>query len=987
MRTLRRVSSLVLSFFLLASPVLAQAPAVGAGLAAKKALQHSDYGIWNRLTGQQISADGRLVLYGLTADSLDSRVMIHRLGGGTPTTLERAEGARFSQDGRFVVYRIKPAHSVVAEARAKNTRAADMPTDSMGLVDLQTGQVVLRVERIRNFAMPAKASGWLAYQVNKAPAGGGGGGGGGGGAAAGGGNAGGGNAGNNSERRKEEGYALIVRNLATGAEQRIEDVTQYVFSEDGTRLAYIVSNKEGTGDGVFVLQPATQATSSVLAGKGDYKSLAFDDAGRQIVFLSDRDDFAAKQPSYTVYHWDGSAAEARAIATQGTAGIRNGWWVSSDEAPSFSNSGKRILFGTAPRPAPDPETSAPDAEKVSVDIWTWMDPIPQPAQLLQAADERRRNYQAMFDVQSGKVVQLATLEIPDVTLSNQNDGNVALGRSNLPYRIQSTWGEGGTDYYWVDVNTGAASKLFTNAQGNVSLSTGGKYLSWFDGEKRAWFVMDVASKNTVNVTENIALPMHNLADDHPDLPPSYGSAGWTLNDERFLVYDQYDIWSVDPTGRTAPRNITEGVGRRDKIQLRYTRFAEPEDQRGIDPTKDILLTATNTETMADGFYRDRVNGDAQPVRLLMDDRAFGGPTKAENADVVILTRGTFSEFPDLYVTNPSFSSFTKLSDANPQQAQYRWGTSELVRWRSSYGEELKGVLYKPEGFDPTKKYPMMVYYYELLSNNKNNYVIPDAGGSSINISFYVSRGYLVFTPDITYRDGYPGESAMSSIVPGVLNLIDKGFVDRDRVGMQGHSWGGYQGLYLVTRTNIFKAAEVGAPVVNMISAYGGIRWETGISREGQYEHGQSRIGGSLWEYPMRYIENSPIFTLDKIETPILYMSNDADGAVPWYQGIELIMGMRRLGKPAWMLNYNGEPHGLRKEQNMRDLAVRMQQFFDHYLLDAPPPVWMVRGLPAVDKGKTLGLDLVEGGQTTSAPTSPAPAGAPVGTGTPGGGPN
>jgi dipeptidyl aminopeptidase/acylaminoacyl peptidase len=243
----------------------------------------------------------------------------------------------------------------------------------------------------------------------------------------------------------------------------------------------------------------------------------------------------------------------------------------------------------------------------------------------------------------------------------------------------------------------------------------------------------------------------------------------------------------------------------------------------------------------------------------------------------------------------------------------------------------------------------------------------------------------VFTPDITYRDGYPGESAMASMVPGVLSLVDKGFVDRDRIGLQGHSWGGYQGLYTVTRTNIFRAAEIGAPVVNMISAYGGIRWGTGISREGQYETGQSRIGGSIWEYPMRFIENSPIFTLDKIETPILFMHNDADDAVPWYQGIELLMGMRRLGKPAWMINYNGEPHGLRKAQNQEDFAVRMQQFFDHYLLDAPPPVWMIHGVPGVEKGRTLGLDLIESELTTTAP-APGPSPGSPATGTGGGGP-
>jgi dipeptidyl aminopeptidase/acylaminoacyl peptidase len=227
------------------------------------------------------------------------------------------------------------------------------------------------------------------------------------------------------------------------------------------------------------------------------------------------------------------------------------------------------------------------------------------------------------------------------------------------------------------------------------------------------------------------------------------------------------------------------------------------------------------------------------------------------------------------------------------------------------------------------------------------------------MSFYVSRGYLLFVPDIPYRIGYPGESALDAVVPGVLDLVGRGFVDRAKIGVQGHSWGGYQIAYMVTRTDLFAAAEAGAPVANMVSAYGGIRWQTGMSRAFQYERTQSRIGGSLWDTPLRYIENSPIFTADKIRTPLLMMHNDEDGAVPWYQGIELFVGLRRLGRPVWMLNYNGEAHGLREDHNRKDWAIRMQQFFDHYLMDAPTPVWMEEGVPAILKGQTLGLELTQ----------------------------
>jgi dipeptidyl aminopeptidase/acylaminoacyl peptidase len=299
-----------------------------------------------------------------------------------------------------------------------------------------------------------------------------------------------------------------------------------------------------------------------------------------------------------------------------------------------------------------------------------------------------------------------------------------------------------------------------------------------------------------------------------------------------------------------------------------------------------------------------------------------------------------------------------MSDANPQQAEYLWGTAELVHWRSSDGKELDGILYKPENFDPARQYPMMVYFYEKMSDGLHAYRTPGPGSSSVSISFYVSRGYVVFVPDIHYRVGYPGESALDCVVTGVLSVLDKGFVDPKRIGVQGHSWGGYQIAYLVTQTDIFAAAEAGAPVSNMTSAYGGIRWGSGMSRMMQYERSQSRIGASLWEDQRRYIENSPIFWADKINTPVLILHNDEDTAVPWYQGIEFFVALRRLGKPVWMLNYNGEPHGLRKYQNQKDWAERMQQFFDHYLMGAPAPVWLEEGVPAVVKGRRLGLELI-----------------------------
>jgi dienelactone hydrolase len=920
----------------------AQAPAAAG---ARKPLDHDVYDTWNRITSQSLSDDGAWVLYGVTSEKYDPTLHVKSLTTTTTYQIERGEAGAFSDGERFVVFRLKPSKEAVKQARKEKKKPDEMPQDSLGVLDLTTGRIV-RIALLKSFKMPEKSGGWLAYHHGKEPvkadsakapepSG---------------------RTSQGKEKKKEEGTTLVLRNLASGEERRISSVTLYEFADDGSRLVYATSTKDGAGDGVFALETSSGAVQPLMTGKGDYKNLALDEPGRQVAFLANVSDYQAEQSAFTLYYADLAAkSAAKAVAT--TANAPEGWWVSENGTPSFSANGQRLFFGTAPRPEPEQtDSTVLEDEKVVLDVWAWTDPYLQPMQLRQLDQERRRTYQAVVNLKDGKVVQLATEEVPTINLAMRGDADIALGRSDLPYRQAVSWGEDGSDFYIVDVRTGAHEQIMKYVRGNVSVSPNAKYASWFDGEEQRWFVMDLKTREVRDVSQAIPHPIHNELHDSPSLPGSYGSAGWTSNDAEFLIYDKHDIWAVDPTGKASPRNITEGAGRRDNIRFRYVSL-DPE-ARWIDPTKDIVVSAFHLWTKQDGFYRDRVQGNAEPQRLIMVDKSLGTPRKAADANVLLLTRSSFQEFPDLYVSDPSFANLRRISDVNPQQSQYSWGTSELVQWRSANGDILQGVLYKPENFDASKQHPMMVYFYERLSDNLNNYVVPAAGGSSINISFYVSRGYLVFTPDIPYRVGYPGESAMHAVVPGVLELLDQGFVDPARVGVQGHSWGGYQIAYMVTKTNLFRAAEAGAPVANMISAYGGIRWSTGMSRMFQYEKTQSRIGGSLWDEPLHFIENSPIFWADKVQTPLLMMHNDQDGAVPWEQGIEYFVALRRLGKPVWLLNYNGEDHGLRKETNRKDWTIRMQQFFDHYLKDAPPPVWMVDGIPATEKGKNMGLELV-----------------------------
>jgi len=615
-----------------------------------------------------------------------------------------------------------------------------------------------------------------------------------------------------------------------------------------------------------------------------------------------------------------------------------------------------------------------DEEKVVVDIWNWRDPLLQPMQLLQAEDEQKRTYEAVAHLNDGnRVVQLARLELPDITLFNDGDGDYAYGNSDLPYRQEISWEfPFPSDHVLVDVRSGDSALMAERYAGDFNTSPDGGWAVYWDDQALAWVGRELARNEAGywghenNLTAVLRYAVHNEDHDWAYEPMPYGFGGWIQVPEEYqadgapvdaMVYDRYDIWAVDPAGMRTPREITSGYGREEKLRLRYIEL----DPEAVWATNGAMLLSGLYEPGKDaGFWSVNAFGPNPPEQLVREPKRFSRPRKAEDADVLMYTRQDIEEFPNLWVTGMDFSDSQQVSDANPQQDEYNWATSEMTTWRSLDGEVLKGLIHKPENFDPSKKYPMMVTFYERNSNNLHQYHPPTPHRSVIRQTWYASRGYVVFTPDITYQVGYPGESALKDILPGVLHMIDQGYVDAANIGTQGHSWGGYQIAYLVTKTDIFKAAAGGAPVSNMTSAYGGIRWGSGMSRMFQYEKTQSRLGGSLWEAPLRYIENSPVFWADKVNTPLLMLHNDHDGAVPWEQGIEMFVALRRLGRPAWLVNYNGEPHWPTTYANKVDWNIRMQQFFDHYLMDAPAPVWLEQGVPAVDKGKTLGLELVQG---------------------------
>ena len=877
-----------------------------------------------------------------------------------PPPEARSTTITFSSDSKYVVFSVFPRKADTDKARKEKKTAEQMPKDSMTIVELATGKAAT-MERVKKFAMPEKAAGWLAYQkeapdppakASDAAK------------AEGGGDeeadqrAGRGGRGGAGGRGAEFGSDLVLRSLADGAERSFSDVAEFHLTDDGRQLVYAVAAHDTAKNGVFVATPgATDAPAAVLDGKGKYSKLTFDENQLEMVFVSDRDDAGAKPPKWKMYRWDrkGSAAE---LLTNAAAGFEKGFAISDKGAISFSRDGSRVYFGVA---VPAPEVKTEDAaeaatdEKAVVDLWSYKDEYLQPVQKIRASRDRDRTFMAAYIIPEHKLVQLGDPDLETVTTSESLQW--ALGSDDRAYRKSNDYDEHFTDLYLVDSASGARRRIAEKSLGQTTWSPSGRYLLTFDGKD--WSTISVPDGKKTNLTAALSAKFFNEDTDTPSIPTAYGSAGWTKDGNSVLIYDRYDIWRISPDG-TGAKNLTAGYGRAHDIRLRYVRTETDPRERWIDGSKPLLLSGENLKTFDQGFFRASVDG-GEPKQLVMAAKSFSAPVKAKDADVYLLTGQTFHEFPDLLTTDGTFKELRKVSDANPQKAGLLWGSAELVAFHNVDGVPLQATLYKPENFDVHKKYPMMVYIYERLTQNTNHFVNP-APGTSINISYYVSNGYLVLTPDIVYTIGYPGQSALKCVLPAVQAVVDRGIVDENAIGIQGHSWGGYQIAYMVTQTNRFRAVEAGAPVADMISAYDGIRWGTGITRQFQYERTQSRIGGSIWQYPTRFIENSPIFWADKVQTPVLILQNDGDTAVPWYQGLEFFLALRRLGKEVYLFNYNGQPHGLQNRADQKDYAIRMQQYFDHYLKGAPAPDWMTKGVPYLERDKTELQALQGGGQ-------------------------
>lgn len=910
--------------------------------AEQRPLEVTDIMKFKQIVKPQLSEDGQWLAYSAQPDRGDNTFHLKAINSPKEYQVENGSIGVISADGRFAAITIAPTLLVKEQADKK---AKKKLKNSLEVITLASGSRVT-FTKVESFQL-SDNFGFLAFtsEMPKAE-----------------------DKSENEEKKTETTNAkkeddkkdevklfnskrinksLTIVNLETGEQQVIEHVDGFSFSKKSPSLVYSISTKDGAENALKALNVKTNKASN-LASKANasFNGFSWNKESNKVAFLQGNFSQDNDDRTHTVKIWQSENNTIKTVKTTDKQAAN--WYIPQTNKLTWSLDDERLFFGFKPvieklakiETKPESVDDLYNIEKITegrnLQIWHGEDPLIKTNEKYQLGKDKKSFFTAVYHVDNSKLVRLADQKLPSVKASNNEHAVIA--KTDLNYRKLRTWEGFFSDIYIVDLDNGKKSLIAKKLSSytDVKLSESGRYAAFYENEN-VW-VYDRNKNKKRNITKGLPVSFADEDHDYPSKVPGYGIAGWLEDDDGVLVYDKFDIWLLQTDGDDA-KCLTCEIGRPNSLQFRVNKLDDEQDYFSDD--QRLLLTSYSDELKNFGFYQLNL-ADAKLTKLLEENKKFKFIAKAKHADKLLYSREDFNEFPDVWIADLNLANTKKLTNVNPQKDEFLWGQSELVQWRSNMGVKHQGVLIKPANYVEGMQYPVVVYYYRRFSQRMYEFNSMKVNHRP-NFPFYTSNGYAVFLPDVHFEVGTPGHSTNKSILPGLQKIIDMGVADPSAIGLHGHSWSGYQTLHAITETDMFAAAVSGAPVSNMTSAYSGIRLGTGLARQFQYEQGQSRIGASLFERRDLYIENSPVFFADRITTPLLMQFGDIDDAVPWQQGIEMYMAMRRLEKNVILLQYEGEPHHLKKYPNKVDYTIKMKQYFDHYLKGAPAAKWMVEG--------------------------------------------
>ncbi|KTF12203.1 alpha/beta hydrolase family protein [Pseudoalteromonas sp. H105] len=895
-----------------------------AAATAKDALQFKDVFDFKAAKGTQLSEDGNILTFSATPYRGDASGQVYNLTNnkliaevprGTKPTINKA--------ANWVVFTQVPTLLEKETTKKKNTLK-----NNLVLVNTLSGEQQ-QFDDVKDYKLSDDGN-WLAYRLNKKA-----------------------DKEDDSSAadkdktseikpdKKDTAFDLVIVNLNNKISHTISQVFSYAISSDAAQLLASQIDKDGTDNQVTLLTLNNDFTSSVLIDEPGVvvNKIAWHPTQNIVAFTLGNyvnDDMRRRDYQLKLYKNE----QLTDIKSADRA-----WQIGKTAKLEWSEDGERLYFENRPKLAAkvkakeySDEASLYDYDTIrdqkGLNVWHNNDAEIKPREEQQwNRANKNRHYQSVYFLNNNKSVQLSTPEMPVVALNTKRDA--LLGYNNQAYLERIMYGGFFADYYAVDVKTGAQKSIIKDYPFRPSLSPNGEFAAYFNDSQVQ--LKDLANNKVSTLTKAIQATFADDKHDYPSAQPGYGFAGWLNDSSQVLVYSKYDIWAFDVTTRQATQ-LTNGK----KNNTQYRVIKLDRELVGFNKGQTLLVSATNLKNKQTEIAKLNL-ADNAITKVLTGNKRFDVIKKAKHANKYLFTEQTYQQFPDIYQTDFSFDKPQKVTNLNPQVNNFAWGQEpELISYKGFDGEDLQGVLIKPAGYKKGDKVPVVVYFYRYMSQRMYDFPKMELNHRP-NFPMFTSNGYAIFLPDIRFEIGHPGKSSTQTMINATQKLIDLGIADPNKIGLQGHSWAGYQSAFMITETDMFKAVVSGAPVSNMTSAYSGIRLKSGLARQFQYETGQSRIGKNLFEAPELYIENSPVFFADKVNTPILIMFGDKDDAVPWHEGVQYYLALRRAGKNATFLQYEGEPHHLKKFPNQVDFSIRMMQYFDHYLKGKPAAKWMIEG--------------------------------------------
>lgn len=940
---------------------------------APKSMEWKDVSSWKYISPNSVnvSADGKWAAYAMVSAEGDGEVLLKNLatdsvkrfaiGGSTFPSMQ------FSEDGKWFAFKEYPT---AKEAKAAAKTPSKQLFQTLHLIKLNS-QTKTSFEKAGNYSFNGKAETYLLVELLKEVAPG--------------------------AKPGDAGTDLLLYELANGQKISLAKVGEYAFNKKGNTLAYTVSGANKAENGLFSMNMADKRIAVIENDTATYKMLKWSEEQDALAVLKLTKDKNFKTDKGTVLGVKNVSDKPLLFSYEPLKDSLNfpkQMTISGNSAPYWSEDLATIYFGintleavkkemadtskkvnTAAdmkadldkikadtsiksiddmkkalakldKPAPK-AVDKKDIDKPDMVIWNWQDKRLQSNQQVTERADKNFSFAAMYQTSSKKFTQLSDSSMLSVRIMPKE--LYALGTSDAAYLLDRNLnGQNYTDLYTINLTTGA-KELFMEKFYAPSFASmpnpspdGKKFIYGNDGH---YFVYDLLSKKSQNLTATIPTSFVNTEDDHNVIKPLTGVVGWSTDSKYILINDLWDIWQVNADGIGVVNLTQNGLVDKIRYQRRYNIYP---DDKGIDLKKPQYFGIYGEWTKKSGIVvlqpgKKGLNAGAN--RLVWDDVAFGNLNKSINADSYSFSKETFNTAPEYFVANNKMENAKQFTNNTPDKDKYTFSAgTRLVNYVTDKGDSLQGVIYLPSNYVEGKKYPTIVYYYEKTSQGMHRYANPSFPGAGYNPAMFTSNGYAVFTPDIVYKMDDPGMSAVWAVLPGVKAAIATGIVDADAMGLQGHSWGGYQTAFLATQTNMFKAAAPGAALTNMVSMYSLIYWNSGGGNGAIFEASQGRFRGAPWENWDSYLRNSPIYHVKKLQTPILMLHNDKDGAVDFTQGVEFYNAIRRLKKRVVMIQYKGENHGIAKLENKKDYAVRMMEFFDHFLKGKPAPDWWLKGV-------------------------------------------